>query len=85
MRRLIDEVYSEERFNQVFGTSRGQYHRSFHTSTRQLAELASQAKPKLLVLYHQLYFGVPEEVDLVKEIHQTYPGTVINGRDLAEY
>lgn len=82
---LVHEVYSEERFNLLYGASRGQYHRSFHTSTRQLAELASQAKPKLLVLYHQLYFGVPEEVDLVKEIHQTYSGLVVNGHDLTEY
>jgi ribonuclease BN (tRNA processing enzyme) len=82
---LVHEVYSEDRFNLVFGTARGQYHRSFHTSTRQLAELASRAKPKLLVLYHQLYFGAPEEVDLVKEIHQTYSGLVVNGRDLTEY
>jgi len=82
---LVHEVYSEDRFNLVFGTARGQYHRGFHTSTRQLAELASRAKPKLLVLYHQLYFGAPEEVDLVKEIHQTYSGLVVNGRDLTEY
>ena len=82
---LVHEVYSEDRFNQVFGTARGQYHRSFHTSTRQLGKLASQAKPKLLVLYHQLYFGTPGEVDLVKEIHESYPGIVVNGCDLAEY
>lgn len=82
---LVHEVYSEDRFNQVFGAARGQYHRTFHTSTRQLADLASKAKPKLLVLYHQLYFGNPDEVDLVKEIHQTYQGPVVNGRDLTEY
>lgn len=82
---LVHEVYSEDRFNLVFGQSRGQYHRSFHTSTTQLAELASRAKPKLLVLYHQLYFGDPQQVDLVKEIHRTYTGPVVNGRDLTEY
>ena len=82
---LVHEVYSEDRFKLVFGASRGQYHRSFHTSTSQLAELASQAKPKLLVLYHQLYFGDPEKVDLVKEIHRTYAGVVVNGSDLTEY
>lgn len=82
---LVHEVYSEDRFNLVFGAVRGQYHRSFHTSTAQLAELASKAKPKLLVLYHQLYFGPPEKVDLVKEIRRTYSGVVVNGQDLAEY
>ncbi|MBS1801857.1 MAG: MBL fold metallo-hydrolase [Acidobacteria bacterium] len=82
---LVHEVYSEDRFNLVFGASRGKYHRSFHTSTTELAALATQAKPKLLVLYHQLYFGRPEEVDLVKEIHRTYTGPVVNGQDLTEY
>jgi ribonuclease BN (tRNA processing enzyme) len=82
---LVHEVYSEDRFNLVFGQSRGQYHRSFHTSTRELAELAAKAKPKLLVLYHELYFGDPREVDLVKEIRRIYSGSVVEGRDLAEY
>jgi ribonuclease Z len=81
---LVHEVYSADRFELVYG-SHGQYHRIFHTSTRQLAELATRAKPKLLVLYHQLYFGPPEEVDLEKEIRRTYTGNVVSGRDLAEY
>jgi ribonuclease BN (tRNA processing enzyme) len=82
---LVHEVYSADRFDLVYGPVHGQYHRSFHTSTRQLAELASRAKPKLLVLYHQLYFGPPEEVDLEKEIRRTYSGVVVSGRDLTEY
>lgn len=82
---LVHEVYSEDRYELVFGSSRGQYHRSFHTSTRELARIAAEARPKLLVLYHQLYFGVPEEVDLVKEIHREYKGAVVNGADLTEY
>jgi ribonuclease BN (tRNA processing enzyme) len=82
---LVHEVYSAERFDLVFGAARGQYHASFHTSTKQLAEIASKAKPKLLVLYHQLYFGPRDEVDLEKEIHRSYTGTVVNGRDLTAY
>ncbi|WP_109488663.1 MBL fold metallo-hydrolase [Occallatibacter savannae] len=82
---LIHEVYSEDRYSVVFGASRGQYHRSFHTSTRELAKIAGEAKPKLLILYHQLYFGDPEQVDLVKEIHLNYQGPVVNGHDLSEY
>jgi ribonuclease BN (tRNA processing enzyme) len=82
---LIHEVYSADRFDLVYGPLHGQYHRSFHTSTRELAELAARAKPKLLVLYHQLYFGPPEEVDLVKEIRRTYSGNVVSARDLTEY
>lgn len=82
---LVHEVYSEDRFNQVFGSLRGQYHRTFHTSTRELADLTARAKPKLLVLYHQLYFGLPEEVDLIKEIHRNYSGDIVSGHDLGQY
>jgi ribonuclease Z len=82
---LVHEVYSADRFDIVFGPQRGAYHASFHTSTRQLAELASKSKPKLLVLYHQLYFGPRDEVDLEKEIRRTYKGAVVNGRDLTAY
>jgi ribonuclease Z len=82
---LVHEVYSAIWFDRVFGASRGQYHSRFHTSTKELAELATKAKPKLLVLYHQLYFGPRNQVDLEKEIRQTYSGSVVNGRDLTEY
>jgi ribonuclease BN (tRNA processing enzyme) len=82
---LVHEVYSADRFDRVYGPRRGEYHSTFHTSTRQLAELASKAKPKLLVLYHQLYFGPHDEVDLEKEIRRSYTGTVVNGRDLTAY
>jgi ribonuclease BN (tRNA processing enzyme) len=82
---LVHEVYSADRFDLVFGARNGQYHSTFHTSTKQLAELASKAKPKLLVLYHQLYFGPHSEVDLEKEVRRTYSGAVVNGVDLTAY
>jgi ribonuclease Z len=82
---LVHEVYSADRFNVVFGPGQGEYHKAFHTSTRQLAELASKSKPKLLVLYHQLYFGPRDEVDLETELLRSYQGRVVNGSDLAAY
>jgi ribonuclease BN (tRNA processing enzyme) len=82
---LVHEVYSADRFDLVYGARRGQYHKTFHTSTRELAEIASKAQPKLLVLYHQLYFGPQNQVDLEKEIRRTYTGNVVNGRDLTAY
>jgi ribonuclease Z len=82
---LVHEVYSADRFNLVLGPERGAYHKAFHTSTRELAELASKSKPKLLVLYHQLYFGPRDAVDLEKEILRSYQGSVVNGRDLTAY
>jgi ribonuclease BN (tRNA processing enzyme) len=69
----------------VYGPRGASYHRNFHTSTEELAELAAKAKPKLLVLYHQLYFGPREQVDLEKEIRRTWTGNVVNGRDLTSY
>jgi ribonuclease BN (tRNA processing enzyme) len=82
---LVHEVYSANRFKLAYGSCAGQYHASFHTSTEELARLAAAAKPKLLVLYHQLYCGPRERVDLKKEIRQTYSGNVVNGRDLTVY
>lgn len=82
---LIHEVYSADRFGKVFANGRGQYHTASHTSTTQLAELAQASRPGLLILYHQLYFGSAEEVDLVSEIQRTYSGPVVNGTDLTVY
>jgi len=61
-----------------------EYHSSVHTSSRELAEIASQAKPGILVLYHQLFNGVSEE-DLLQEVKEGYEGKVVSGRDLAVY
>jgi ribonuclease BN (tRNA processing enzyme) len=82
---LVHEVYSEDRFNMFRGPESEAYHRTFHTSTRQLADIAAKARPKLLVLYHQLYFGSSDGVDLEKEIRRTYKGDVVSGRDLTAY
>lgn len=82
---LVHEVYSADRFDLVYGRFGGKYHTASHTSTRELAELASKSKPKLLVLYHQLYFGPREGVDLEKEIRRSYSGNVVSGRDLTAY
>jgi ribonuclease BN (tRNA processing enzyme) len=82
---LLHEVYSAERYKALFGTSASQYHPRAHTSTEELEELAAKANPKLLVLYHQLYFGARGRVDLKKEIRRTYRGNVVDGRDLTAY
>ena len=61
------------------------YHKDAHTSTSELAALALRAKPKLLVLYHQLYWGAKDD-DLIQEIRAAgYPGPVISARDLGIY
>ena len=53
----------------------------YHTTTAQLADLAAQAKPRLLILYHAS--GSPDE--LLQEMIGRYPGHVVVGRDLDVY
>lgn len=60
------------------------YLRQFHTSTAELAEIANQAKPKLLVLYHQILDDLGDE-ELLKEIRRTYAGQVVSAKDLDVY
>jgi ribonuclease BN (tRNA processing enzyme) len=65
----------------------------YHTSTAQLAELASQAKPRLLILYHASIFerpavGGPQTRlpgELLQEMLSRYSGHVVVGRDLDVY
>ena len=77
---LIHEVYSS-----VGLESRPpewqRYHRSYHTSTVELAKLAQRSNPDLLVLYHQLLWGVPD--NLAGEMKAGgYLGRVVSARDL---
>jgi ribonuclease BN (tRNA processing enzyme) len=80
---LIHEVYSQAGFARR-PPEWQRYHSNFHTSTRELAEIAVKARPGLLVLYHQLYWGATDD-DLVNEIKQRYGGKVVSGRDLDIY
>ena len=76
---LIHEVYSYKRWMQRDAFWK-KYHAANHTSTLELGELASKAKPGKLVLYHLLFWGDSEE-DLLQEIATKYDGKVIVGRD----
>lgn len=77
---LLHEVYSVAGVGKGSGQSK-EYFASFHTSTYELAELAAKARPKLLVLYHQMPLASTFEV-LLKEIQDRYHGKVVNGNDL---
>ena len=80
---LVHEVYSADRF--VTKTPEWQrYHADAHTSTTELAALATRAKPRLLVLYHQLYWGT-DDAGLVREVLRGYDGAVVSARDLEIY
>lgn len=80
---LIHEVYSQTGFVKRQPEWQA-YHSRYHTSAPQLAEIAAKARPKLLILYHQLFWGASEE-DLIKEIQANYNGRVVSARDLDIY
>jgi len=81
---LVHEVYSQVGFNKRAPVWQ-KYHSSFHTSTTQLAKIANQVNPKLLVLYHQLYWGSSDQ-DLIDEIRKAgYKGKVVSAADLDSF
>jgi ribonuclease Z len=77
---LIHEVVSDQALS-IRSPFWQDYHRSNHTTSAELAGLASRAKPKLLVLYHVLVFGLDHEVAL-NEVRQGYDGPVVLAEDL---
>jgi ribonuclease BN (tRNA processing enzyme) len=80
---LIHEVYSLEGFAKR-PLEWQKYHSTFHTSSRDLGELATKARAKMLILYHQLIWGSTEE-ELLKEVRQTFKGEVVSAHDLDIY
>lgn len=68
------------------------YAARYHTTAAQLAELASQAKPRLLILYHASIAWRPvvdnqrsRPEELLREMITRYSGHVVVGRDLDVY
>jgi ribonuclease BN (tRNA processing enzyme) len=77
---LIHEVYS------AVGLARRnhewiRYHSAYHTSSYELGDIATKIRPKLLILYHQLFMGRKER-DLLEEVCKEYSGEVVSGKDL---
>jgi ribonuclease BN (tRNA processing enzyme) len=80
---LVHEVYS------TAGLARRppewqRYHSRYHTSSEELAAIATKTRPGLLVLTHQLLWGTSEQ-DLLAEVTRGYAGKVVNGQDLGVY
>ncbi len=80
---LLHEVYSRRGFAEQEPEWQ-EYHAAVHTSASQLGELAREARPKLLVLYHQLYWGASDD-ELLDEVRSRYDGEVKSGTDLEVY
>ena len=92
---LIHEVYTQASFDKVSPEWK-QYWLAYHTSSKELAEIATRAKPGLLILYHRANPGCNQarteecreagsEEQLLKEIRQFYKGKVVAGHDLEIY
>ncbi|CAN5151993.1 MBL fold metallo-hydrolase [soil metagenome] len=80
---LIHEVYSDAGFA-TLPAIRQAYHAQAHTSATQLGDIATRARPALLILYHQLFFGSSDET-LLSEVRSRFSGRVVSARDLDVY
>lgn len=82
---LVHEVYSMKTYNAVTPDCQAR-RRWLHTSTEQLAELATKARPKLLVIYHITNMcgrGLRSDPqDILNEIRAGYKGDVVVANDL---
>ena len=92
---LIAESYTKASFDLV-SPAWQQYRLTFHTSAQQLGEIASKAKPGLLILSHRGNAGCDQagteecrrtgsEEEMLKEVRLAYPGKVAAGHDLDVY
>jgi ribonuclease BN (tRNA processing enzyme) len=84
---LIHEVYTLASLEGISEKWR-KYRLAYHTSTRQLAEVATKARPGLLVLYHRENPGRgpgDTEEQLMKEMRELYRGKVVAAHDLDIY
>jgi ribonuclease BN (tRNA processing enzyme) len=84
---LIHEAYSMASYAKISPTWQ-QFRRTHHTSSQELAAIAGEVKPALLVLYHRSNAGGVEtetkddEQELADEVRRSYGGTVVAARDL---
>jgi ribonuclease BN (tRNA processing enzyme) len=91
---LIHEVYTEGSTAKV-SVPWQKYRQAYHTSTVQLAQIATTAKPRLLVIYHRANPGCDQngaqcgesgsEEEALREIRAHYSGKVVAAHDLDIY
>ncbi len=77
---LVHEVYSYEGFQEKTKDWQ-KYHQGHHTSTFEVGQIASRAKPKLLLLSHILFWGSTKD-EILEEIRSTYSGQIRIAEDL---
>lgn len=79
---LIHEVYLRQGLLDTFGEDWQRYHTAMHTSEIELADIANQTRPKLLVLNHQMIWGQHTVAELLEGLSSRYDGQVAYGYDL---
>lgn len=82
---MLNEVYSETGLLALHSAKEEKYFHVFHVSPQEVAEEATEAKPKLLVLYHEVYWGDETREDVLEQVKKWYAGKVVTGEDLAVY
>ena len=82
---MLNEVYSETGLKALHLAGEEKYFHAFHMSPREVAEEATKAKPGLLVLYHQVYWGKTRAEDVTEEVKKFYEGKIATGKDLEVY
>jgi ribonuclease BN (tRNA processing enzyme) len=92
---LISEAYTLASFDLV-SPQWQRYRRAYHTSTRELGDIATRAKPRLIILTHRGNAGCDQshaagclesgnEEQMLKELKQYYSGNVVAAHDLDVY
>lgn len=91
---LIHEVYTEGSTKKV-PLEWQKYRLSYHTSTKELAEIANKTRPGILLLYHRANPGCDQvgahcgdsgsEAEMIGEIAATYKGKIAAAHDLDIY
>lgn len=82
---LLYEVYSETALLSLHSPKEEKYFHAFHVSPKEVAEEATAAKPNLLVLYHEVFWGKTTREDILREVKKYYAGRVVTGTDLEVY
>ena len=82
---LLHEMYDDTMSGSSEGETPSAYFSAFHTSPQELAVIAGKARPKLLVLYHQMGRPVVDGHMLDALRAAGYNGAVVSARDLDVY
>ncbi len=80
---LVHEIISSASLKKI-PAAWSAYHRAFHTPGDELGGVAAKARPKLLLLYHQIPSGV-KDAELLAQVRKQFHGNVVSGRDLGVY